>query len=69
MFGGTLIEPVVSNIYLPHEPDRVFYDAAKTAEAILITGNIKHFPKESFVMTPPDFWDSFNSGEKHEGTS
>ena len=52
---GILIEPVGSNIYLPHEPDRVFYDAAKTAEAILITGNMKHFPKNSFVMTPQNF--------------
>ena len=34
---GILIEPVASNIYLPHEPDRVFYDAAKTAGAILIS--------------------------------
>ena len=52
---GVLIEPVVSNIHLPHEPDRVFYDAAKTAGAILITGNMKHFPKDSSIMLPTDF--------------
>ena len=57
---GALIEPVASNIYLPHEPDRAFYDAAKTAGAILITGNMKHFPKENFIMLPTDFLDSFN---------
>ena len=57
---GTLIEPVVSTIYLPHEPDRVFYDAAKSINAILITGNMKHFPKDSSIMLPTDFLNQFS---------
>jgi len=35
--------------------DRIFYTAAVEAKAYLITGNIKHFPKESFIATPAQF--------------
>jgi len=35
--------------------DRIFYDAAVEAMAYLITGNIRHFPKESFIVTPAQF--------------
>ena len=52
---GSMIEPSISSIPLPDESDRIFYDAAKEAGATLITGNTKHFPAESFVMTPSDF--------------
>ena len=52
---GELIEPAVSAIPLADETDRVFYDTAKESGAILVTGNIKHFPNESFIMTPGDF--------------
>jgi len=38
-----------------NEDDRIFYNAAVEAMAYLITGNIKHFPKESFIVTPAQF--------------
>ena len=41
------------------ESDREFYDVAKACEAILITGNGKHYPNEPFVMSPAEFLDSF----------
>jgi len=37
------------------ESDRSFYDVAKACEAALITGNIKHYPGEAFIMTPAEF--------------
>lgn len=37
------------------ESDRKFYEVAKSLNAILITGNIKHYPTEPFIMTPADF--------------
>ncbi|MCL2169816.1 MAG: putative toxin-antitoxin system toxin component, PIN family [Defluviitaleaceae bacterium] len=52
---GNRIAPSVSTIWMPDETDRVFYDTAKAAGANLITGNIKHYPKEDFIMTPADF--------------
>ena len=52
---GSLVEPVASSTPLPDNDDRVFYDVAKSVGATLITGNIKHFPNDLFIMTPADF--------------
>ena len=40
---------------LPDETDRIFYDTAVGSGSILVSGNIKHFPKEPFIMSPSDF--------------
>ena len=52
---GILIEPVPSTIPMIDETDRKFYDTAKTAGSILVTGNTKHYPSEKFVVSPADF--------------
>jgi len=52
---GMLIEPMISKMPLPDETDRIFYDTAYSSEAYLITGNIKHFPIEPFIITPTRF--------------
>jgi putative PIN family toxin of toxin-antitoxin system len=46
---------VSGGVSIPDESDRKFYDVARIAEAILITGNIKHYPNEPFIFTPADF--------------
>jgi putative PIN family toxin of toxin-antitoxin system len=51
-----LIKPQESNMPFPDESDRIFYDTAKAAGAILIKGNIKHYHNEPFIMTPADYW-------------
>jgi len=38
-----------------NKDDQIFYNAAIEAQAYLITGNIRHFPKESFIVTPAQF--------------
>ena len=48
-----------SNIDLPDESDRKFYDMAKTAKAYLVTGNIKHFPQEDWILTPAEIVEVF----------
>jgi len=53
--AGVLVIPTKSDMPLPDESDRVFYDAANTCDGILITGNIKHYPSEPHVMTPTSF--------------
>jgi len=58
---GILIEPPLSTIHLPDESDRIFYDTARASGAILITGNMKHFPAESFIMTPADYIKMINA--------
>lgn len=54
------------NIELPDDKDRVFYEVTmenrKTDETYLTTGNIKHFPSETFVVTPREFLDIILNG-------
>lgn len=59
--SGLQFKPAVSDISLPDESDRIFYDTAKQSGAILITGNLKHYPPEPFVMSPADFLKSLES--------
>ena len=46
-----------SSIRLPDESDRKFLDTTKYCEAYLITGNIKHYPKDPMILTPARFLD------------
>jgi putative PIN family toxin of toxin-antitoxin system len=52
---GFPVIPETSDIPLPDEDDRIFYDTAKTVDAILVTGNLKHFPSEWHIVSPADF--------------
>jgi len=52
---GVLAESFIYDIRFIDENDKKFYDLAKSNEAILITGNIKHYPNEPFIMTPRKF--------------
>jgi putative PIN family toxin of toxin-antitoxin system len=60
---GILVDPVASDVPLPDESDRFFYDAARENGAILITGNTRHYPMDDFIMTPSRFLDMLNSDE------
>ena len=52
---GRFVEPTKSEVSFIDESDRVFYDVTVESGAILITGNAKHYPLVSFVMSPTDF--------------
>ena len=39
----------------PDPDDKVFYCTALAAHAYLITGNVKHYPNSTFVVTPAQF--------------
>jgi putative PIN family toxin of toxin-antitoxin system len=54
-FLGIIIEPPKSIISVPDESDRQFYDVAKASGAILITGNLAHYPEDESIMNPADF--------------
>jgi putative PIN family toxin of toxin-antitoxin system len=59
-FGKYIYDVQKSIIPLPDESDRIFYDVAKSCEAILITGNIAHYPSEGFILKPAEYitdWD------------
>jgi putative PIN family toxin of toxin-antitoxin system len=53
--SGELVVPVPGTEYMADEDDRIFYDAAKSTGAKLITGNKRHYPPEPFVLTPAEF--------------
>lgn len=44
-----------SNIDMPDESDRKFYDAAVSNEAFLVSGNKKHYPQKDFIVSPSEF--------------
>lgn len=43
------VEVTKSDIRMPDEKDRVFFDIAKCCRARLLTGNIKHYPVHELV--------------------
>ena len=49
---GFLESPPINDISLPDKSDQKFFDLAHFTGAFLVTGNLKHFPQESFVITP-----------------
>ena len=55
---GICVNNEESNITLPDMKDVPFYVVALNSElenTFLVTGTIKHFPKEPFVVTPAEF--------------
>jgi len=41
---------------MPDETDRMFYDVAKKADALLIPGNKKHYPNDPVILDPTEFF-------------
>jgi len=52
---GEIVVPEKSDMPMLDETDRIFYDTATASSATLITGNIKDYPDEPFVMTAAEF--------------
>lgn len=54
---GILVDPSPTGVTLPDEDDLVFYEVVmekQDEDAYLITGNIRHFPERSFIVTPAE---------------
>lgn len=47
--------PIESDAYFPDIDDKVFFCTALASEAHLVTGNLKHYPKTDFIVTPAQF--------------
>ena len=57
------VEPETSGMSLPDIKDLPFYDLGLEASkkgAYLVTGNIKHFPSDTFIVTPRQFIEMLN---------
>ncbi len=56
---GQSIITKTSQIIFSDTADKKFFEVALTCEAILITGNSKHFPKSSLIQSPSEFLSNF----------
>lgn len=60
---GVLVEPSATGMILPDMRDLPFYEVVmekRDEEAYLVTGNLKHFPKEPFIVTARQMMDILN---------
>lgn len=58
--NGISVEPRETGAVLADMKDLPFYEVVMEKRdngAYLVTGNIKHFPKEAFIVTPKEFLD------------
>ncbi len=61
---GILVDPFPSGMTLPDMKDVPFYEVVlekRDDDAYLVTGNIKHFPKEPYIVTPRELLDILNN--------
>ena len=58
---GIYVDAESLEIELPDPKDLVFYEVAmkgrKSQETYLVTGNLKHFPKEHYIVSPREMLD------------
>lgn len=54
-YGTAVVADPLKTIDFPDESDRKFYEVAKTAGAILVTGNLRHYPSDGIAMSLSDF--------------
>jgi putative PIN family toxin of toxin-antitoxin system len=52
---GIQLQPEKSTVPMTDESDRIFYDTAVISGAVLITGNLKHYPEGPFIVSPADY--------------
>lgn len=58
--NGISVERLTTNEDLPDPKDLVFYEvcmAKRDEDSMLVTGNMKHFPKKPFIVTPNELLD------------
>ena len=52
---GVCVEPISTDVHFIDITDKPFYDAALSAGAWLVTGNKRHYPQESFIVSPREY--------------
>lgn len=59
--NAVFVDESTLEIELPDPKDRVFYEVTmeerKSEDTYLVTGNLKHFPVEPFIVTPREMLD------------
>ena len=52
---SVIADPIADIPFDRDETDRKFFEVAKFCNAVLITGNLVHYPAASFILSPADF--------------
>lgn len=55
--GFSIVPSPITNIPFTDESDRKFLEVAVSGNAILVTGNLKHYPFDPCIMPVADFYD------------
>lgn len=58
--GRSIVAEAIDDIFVD-EADKKFYEVAKSCHAVLITGNIKHFPQSELVVSVSEFLERYQS--------
>ena len=65
--NGLFVDAEPQPVALPDPKDLVFYEVVmeerKTRDSYLVTGNIRHFPAEPFIVTPRQLLDQILAEE------
>ena len=59
MKGIYVFEYTKSNKSFEDVSDKIFYDIAISKDSILVTGNLKHYPKHKKVMSVDEFYKKY----------
>lgn len=54
VYGRSILAEPLEDIFID-DSDKKFYEVAKCSNAILVTGNLKHFPNDAKIMSVSDF--------------
>ena len=53
--NGLCVSPAPTPVHFTDPSDKPFYDAAVSSGAWLVTGNKRHYPDESFIVSPREY--------------
>lgn len=53
-YGSSIVAKPLDDVFVD-EADKKFYEVAKSCGAVLVTGNLKHFPDDPQVMSVAEF--------------
>ena len=68
--NGLQVYPTPTGKILPDEDDIIFYDVVmekRNDDAFLVTGNLKHYPGRSYIVTPAEFMHILEENKKQAG--
>lgn len=54
-YGRSVVADPLDDVFVDEE-DKKFYEVAKYCNAVLVTGNLKHYPQDPMVLSVPEFF-------------